>query len=146
MERAPLLGAPPVSWAPRCPPTDFFHLYKSIYPKNSGEQDLWNEHDPEDLECKSRSSRGGHEGGGRPPYWARPPISWAPRASTDLLLPPIYTHVPPNHQKRPRKPNSTGTTFCTREIPYWGLFRRPAGGGIDHGGLLHQHHSLFDDV
>ena len=23
-----------------------------------------------------------------------PPPTWAPRASTDLLLPPIYTHVP----------------------------------------------------
>ena len=28
----------------------------------------------------------------------RPPPSWAPRSSTDLLLPPIYTYVPPNHQ------------------------------------------------
>ena len=77
---------------------------------------------------------------------ARPPPSWAPRCSTDVLLPPIYTYVPPNQQKHPRKPNSTAATFCTREIPSWGLFRRPAGGGIDHGGLLHQHHSLCDDV
>ena len=23
-----------------------------------------------------------------------PPILWAPRAATDVLLPPIYTHVP----------------------------------------------------
>ena len=42
---------------------------------------------------------------------------------------------PPNHF-------STAATFCTREIPSWGLFRRPAGEGINHGGLLHQHHSL----
>ena len=28
-----------------------------------------------------------------------PGVSWAPRASTDLLLPPIYTHVPRKHQK-----------------------------------------------
>ena len=28
---------------------------------------------------------------------AHPPPSWAPRGSTDLLLPPIYTYVPPNH-------------------------------------------------
>ena len=77
---------------------------------------------------------------------AHPPPSWAPCCSTDVLLPPIYTYVPPNQQKHPRKPNSTATTFCTREIPSWGLFRRPAGGGIDHGGLLHQHHSLSDDV
>ena len=68
---------------------------------------------------------------------ARPPPSWAPRSSTDVLLPPIYTYVPPNQQNHPRKPNSTATTFCTHEIPSWGL---------DHGGLLHQHHSLSDDV
>ena len=28
----------------------------------------------------------------------------------------------------------------------WGLFPRSAGGWIGHGGLLHQHHSLSDDV
>ena len=84
--------------------------------------------------------------GARLPPWERPPPSWAPCGSTDLLLPPIYTYVPPNHQKHPRKPNSTAATFCTHEIPSWGLFRRPAGGGIDHEGLLHQHHSLSNDV
>ena len=84
--------------------------------------------------------------GGRLPPWARPPPSWAPRGSTDLLLPPIYTYVPPNHQNRSKNPISTSATFCTHEIPYWGLFRRSARGGIDHGGLLHQHHSLSDDV
>ena len=75
-----------------------------------------------------------------------PPPSWAPRGSTDLLLPPIYTYVPRNQPGAPRNPISTTATFCTREIPSWGLFRRSAGGGIDHGGLLHQHHSLSDDV
>ena len=38
--------------------------------------------------------------GARLPPWARPPPSWAPRSSTDLLLPPIYTYVPPSHQRR----------------------------------------------
>ena len=65
---------------------------------------------------------------------------------TDILLPPIYTYVPPNYQIRSQKPISPAATFCTREIPSWGLFRRSAGGSIDHGGLLHQHHSLSDDV
>ena len=84
--------------------------------------------------------------GGAPTPQAGPPPSWTPRCSTDVLLPPIYTYVPPNYQIRSQKPNSTAATFCTREIPSWGLFRRPVGGGIDHGGLLHQHHSLSDDV
>ena len=39
-----------------------------------------------------------------------PPASWAPRCSTDILLPPIYTYVPPNDQKRSQKPNSTAAT------------------------------------
>ena len=77
---------------------------------------------------------------------ARPPPSWAPCCSTDVLLPPIYTYVPSNYQIRSQKPNSTAATFYTREIPSWGLFRSSAGGGIDHGGFLHQHHSLSDDV
>ena len=41
---------------------------------------------------------------------------------------------------------STAATFCIREILSWGLFRSSAGGGIYHGGLLHQHHSLSDEV
>ena len=77
---------------------------------------------------------------------ARPPPSWAPRSSTDVLLPPINTRIPPKHPGAPRNPISSAVTFCTREIPSWGLFPRSAGGGIDHGGLLHQQHSLSDDV
>ena len=84
--------------------------------------------------------------GGAPATWAHPPPSWAPRGSTDLLLSPIYTHIPRKHLRAPRNPISTATTFCTQEIPSWGLFRSSAGGGIDHKGLLHQHHSLSDDV
>ena len=77
---------------------------------------------------------------------ARPPPSWAPRSSPDRPLSPVYTHIPWKHQTQSKNLISTAATFCTREIPSWGLYRRPAGGGIDHGGLLHQHHSLSDDV
>ena len=72
---------------------------------------------------------------------ARPPPSWAPCCSTDILLTPIYTYVPPNNQIQSQNPNSTAVTFCIHEIPSWGLFRSSVGGGIDDGGLLHQHHS-----
>ena len=40
-----------------------------------------------------------------------------------LVAPPTYFFLlyilmySPNHQKHPRKPNSTAATFCTREIP-----------------------------
>ena len=75
-----------------------------------------------------------------------PPASWAPRCSTDVLLPPIYTYVPPNNQNRSQKPNSTAATFCIHEIPSWGLFQSSAGGCIDHRGLLHHHPSPSDEV
>ena len=65
---------------------------------NLRERDFRNERDPEDLDPTSRKQPGEHEAGGAPTPWARPPPSWAPRSSTDLLLPPIYTYVPPNHQ------------------------------------------------
>ena len=113
---------------------------------NLREREFWNKRDPEDLEWTSRNEWGGHEAGACLPPWARPPPSWAPRGSIDLLLPPIYTYVLPNNQIRSEKPNSTAATFCTREIPSWGLFRRSATGGFDHGGLLHQHHRLSNDV
>ena len=84
--------------------------------------------------------------GARLPPWARPPPSWAPHCSTDVLLPPIYTHIPWKHHIQSQNPISTATTFCTREIPSWGLFRHPSGGGIEHGGLLQQHHCLSNEA
>ena len=40
---------------------------------NLWDRNFWNERDPEDLECKSRSNRGGQEIGGRVhPLWACP--------------------------------------------------------------------------
>ena len=75
-----------------------------------------------------------------------PPPSWAPRASTDILLPPIYIHRPRKHPGAPQKPNSTAATFCIREIPSWSLPRCSAGGGINHGGPLHHLQGLSDEL
>ena len=114
---------------------------------NLGECDFLTEYNSGDLDPTSSQLTRGHKIGGRAcPPKARPPPSWAPCCSTDVLLPPIYTHVPPNDQIRIQNPNSTTATFCIHEIPSWGLFRSSAGGGIDHGGLLHQHHSLSDEL
>src|SRR4051812_5948536 len=82
--------------------------------------------------------------GARPPL-GRAPCLVAPCCSTDVLLHPIYTYVPPNDQIRSQKPNYTAATFCIHEIPSWGLFRSSAGEGRHHGGLLH-HHSPSDEV
>ena len=74
---------------------------------NLRERDFRNEHDPEDLDPTSRNQAGSHEVGGAPTPQARPPISWAPRAATDVLLPPIYTYVPWKHPGAPRNTIST---------------------------------------
>ena len=50
--------------------------------------------------------------------------------------------------------NIKGSHETTFQLPqpsvpvrsHLGLFRRSTGGGFDHRGLLHQHHSLSDDV
>ena len=89
--------------------------------------------------CQGSNEAATRQGGATPPLWA-------PRGSPDRLLSPIYTHIPLKHPRALRNPISTAATFCTREIPFWGLFQSSAGGVIDHGGLLHQHHSLSDDV
>ena len=114
---------------------------------NLQERSFWKKRNPGDLEWTSRSSRGGHEAGGRTlGGWVHPPHLWAPRGSPDRPPSPIYTCIPWKHRGAPRNPISTATTFCTCEIPYWGLFLLSGKGGFDHGGLLHQHHSVFDDV
>ena len=114
---------------------------------NLRERDFLNERDPGDLEWASRNNRGGHEAGGAPTLPRRALHSCGPpflhrRTSSSY----IYIHVPPKHPGAPRKPNSTAATFCTREIPSWGLFRSSTGGGIDHRGPLHQLHGLSGDV
>ena len=54
----------------------------------------------------------------------------------------IYLRTPKPSESEP-KPYFHRRNLLYREIPSLGLFRRSAGGGgIDHGGLLHQHHSL----
>ena len=58
-----------------------------------------------------------------------PPASWPLCCSTDVLLPPIYTYVPPSDQKRSQKTNSTAATFYIHEILSWSLFRSSAEGG-----------------
>ena len=110
-------------------------------------RDFWNERDPEDLDPTSRHQPGRHEVGGRayPPGRALHPRG-PPVAHRRTPSSYIYTYVPPNYQIRSQKPNSIAATFCTREIPSWGLFWSSAERGIDHGGLLHQNHSLSGDV
>ena len=65
---------------------------------------------------------------GAPTPLGRAPVSWAPEAATDVLLPPIYTYVPRKHPGSNRNRIFTAVTFCIREIPSWSLRRRSAGG------------------
>ena len=69
--------------------------------QNLREDLFWNKCNLGDLEWTSRKQRGGHEVGGRAQGVGAPPPSWAPRGSTDLLLSPIYTHIPRKHPRAP---------------------------------------------
>ena len=70
---------------------------------NLRERDFLNEQDPGDLDPTSRHKRAGHKVGGAPTPQARPPPSWAPCCSTDVLLPPIYPRTPkwPDTEPKP---------------------------------------------
>ena len=83
---------------------------------------------------------------GAPPLQGTPPCLVGPSVlhrCTPFSY--IYPRTPKRSEQEP-KPNSTAATFCIHEIPSWGLFRSSTGGGIDHGGLLHHHHSPSDEV
>ena len=95
------------------------------------------------IKTSTRRARGR---GARLPPRARPPPSWAPCCSTDVLLPPIYVHGPQKHPGVPRNTISTAVTFCIREIPSWSLHRHSAGGVINHEGPLHQHPCPSDEL
>ena len=106
---------------------------------NLWERDFWNEHDPESLECKSRSFRGPHKIGGRPPVGRAPCLLGPTFGRRPTSSSYIYTYVPWKHPGSTRNTISTAVTFCIREIPSWSLRWHSVRG------LLH-HHSLSDEV
>ena len=53
---------------------------------NLRKRDFWNERDPENLECKSRSRRGGHETGRRASYLVSPSCGHRHTSSSYISL------------------------------------------------------------
>ena len=111
---------------------------------NLRDRDFPTERDLGGLDPTPSSARGGHEGGG-PPLGRAPclmgPSKLRRRTSSSYIYPRT-----PKTARSTRNTISTAVTFCIREIPSWSLRRCSAGGGIDHGGLLHQHHSPSDEL
>ena len=73
-----------------------------------------------DVKQQTRRPRGcpaRPKGVGVPPTLMGP--SWLNRPTSSSY---IYIHVARKHPGAPRKPISTAATFCTYEIPSWGLF------------------------
>ena len=94
---------------------------------NLWERDFWNERDPEDLECKSRSSRGSHEGGGRAPCLMGPSGGHRRTSSSYISL-----HTPKTSREQPKQnfhhrnlmyPRDPilepSSAFCRRGNPPW---------------------------
>ena len=103
--------------------------------------DFFNKLDPGDLKCPSRNKGGRHEAGGAPNPLGAP---------STLMGPPLLHRCTSSSYIYPRTPQTSRSTTKanssyiyprTREIPSWGHFRSSAGGGIDHGGPLHQLHA-----
>ena len=113
---------------------------------NLRERDFRNERDPDDLDPTSRHQPGSHEVGGR---------AYPPGAPSTLVGPTllhrrtsssyIYLCTPKLPDTEP-KPYFHHRNFLYLWDPILGPFRSSAGGGIDHGGPLHQLHGLFGDV
>ena len=107
---------------------------------NLRERDFWNKRDPEDMEWTSRNERGVHEAGGMPSPLMGP--SWLNRPTSSSY---IYSYTLKTSGST-TKPYFHRRNLLYPRDPILGPFPALAGGGIDHGGLLHQHHSLSDDV
>ena len=58
----------------------------------------------------------------------------------------VYILLYPKTSRRATKPLFHAATFCTREIPFGGLFRHPVVEGFDHGGLLRQLYCPSDEA
>ena len=107
----------------------------------------WTRRHPWYLGRGSEEPRGGHKplscalGG-----WARPHGLWASRSTPNPNLSSINTQIFPAYQEAHQKYFFAAASFCSREIPSWGLFRHSAGGGFDHRGPLHQPCSPSDDA
>ena len=100
---------------------------------NLRERDFWNERDPEDLECKSRSNRGSHKGGGRAHPYRAPPCLVGPSGGhrhtsssyISLCTPKTSRrHLKHNFHHRnllyPRDPIlEPSPAFCRRGNPPW---------------------------
>ena len=67
--------------------------------------DFWNKRDPENLECKSRSNRGGQEIGGRAralPSWARPCLLGSSSGHRRTSSSYIYLRTPKTSKEHPK--------------------------------------------
>ena len=99
---------------------------------NLWERDFWNERDPEDLECKSISSQGGHERVGRPPIGCPPCLVGPSGGHRRTSFSYICLHTPKTSREPPKKylhhrnllyPRDPilelSPVFCRRGIPPW---------------------------
>ena len=81
------------------------------------------------------------------PRGASPTLSlWARRWVPNLDLPPIYSHIFQNPQREPRKYFFMAATFCSHDLPSWGLFQRSTRGGFNHEGHLYQPYCHSDEA
>ena len=101
---------------------------------------FWNKRNPGDLEWTPRKQWGSHEAGGRAPTLVGPSQLHRPTSSSYIYSYTLKT------SRSTAKPYFHCRNLLDPRDPILGTFPALPGGGIDHGGLLHQHRSLSDDV
>ena len=80
------------------------------------------------------------------PQAQRPRNMWGPCSPPNPNSSSINTQIFKVYQGAHQKYFSATTSFCSHEIPSWGLLWHSAGGGLDHWGPLHQHCRPSDDA
>ena len=106
----------------------------------------WNKRNPGDLEWKSETQWGGHEVGGHAQGGRRAPHPRGPLVAPPSYFFRLYILLYPRSITE-----SHETIFHHRNLLYpWdpilGPFSAICRGGIEHGGLQHQHHCLSDEA
>jgi hypothetical protein len=107
---------------------------------------FWTRRDPRSFGRRPEDVRETHKLTRRAPWRARHLSLWAPRISVWPNSTSKNSQILGNQQRATSNNFSTAASLCSSAIASGGLFRYSAGGGINHGGLLHQPCCPSNDV
>ena len=115
--------------------------------RNHWERSFWNKRNPGDLEWMSRSRRGSHEAGGHALGGLAHPHPHGPLVAPLTYFLRLYISMYPENIQEHHETLFSPPQPSVPVRSHLGAFSgNLPEGEFDHGGPLHQHHSLSDDV